>query len=551
MTRVLIVTGGHLSVKDRSLYHALRKQAASFRASSGAWLDVTYKVIGAETLIALRREQQSVAFRFAPYREAVTRYFADERNYEVPELGEAILATLLEAEGVGWEAATFAELFSDRALRERLLDRCDCVFASSTLLRDLSELEPLVAVLKRPQNRVVVGGALVTLLAERWLHNPDIDLVAAGYGEMLVPALVAWIRSGFTRLTPPPGGRLEERGNTPILYSGVPADHSLDELITPDWRLLERYHGQPYPMVHYDSMRGCPHRCAFCSYPYLFDDRVCRFKSAARIAEEWSRYAAHGVLFVTCLDSTFTALKGRLQDLCEGLIDRGSPVRWICYARGDDLTDPEVCALMRRAGCIQVQIGVESGNPRILENMNKRCALDQSHRAVQNCRRAGIASFVTLILGFPGETPATIRDSYDFVRSAEPDFTYPTPFTTRVEKIPILSPESRARFGIRTAGMDRSSAPYWRHNTMSCEEVGHWQQWFLRRIMLDRATLDCSLFYKGMLTYRPEDRQALLDFQYHVATHHPVLRALFAGVGQWVRGNLERAVHQAFEQPAA
>jgi len=181
--------------------------------------------------------------------------------------------------------------------------------------------------------------------------------------------------------------------------------------------------------------------------------------------------------------------------------------------------------------------------------MAKRCSLADSHAAVENCRQAGIASFVTIIIGFPGETPATIRDSYAFIRSAQPDFAYPTPFTTRVEAIPVLDEAHRQRFGLRTAGGSRSSAPYWRHHTMSCEEVGEWQHWFIRRMMLDRAALECSLFYKGMLSYRLQDRSALLDFQYDAATHHPLLRTVFGGVGLWVRSRLEQDVDRVFGAP--
>ncbi len=544
--RVLIITGGLLSVKDRSVVAALKKQIASYRASSAAWLDAYYKVIGAENLIALRRFQRSRAFRAAPYRAQVERYFADDRHHDAPELAEVVLATLLEAEGLGWEATTVTDLFADEALRERLLGSCGCVFVSSTLLRDLSELQPLVALVKRAHNHVVVGGALATLLADRWEPNPYVDLVAAGYGERLVPSLAAWIRSGYTTLEPPPGGRLEQRGGTPILRSGVPASHHLDALPTPDWQLAERYHRQRFPMVHYESMRGCPHNCRFCSYPYLFDDRLCRFKSAERIVQEWLGYAAHGVRWVMCLDSTFTVPRKRLRKVCEGLIDAGSPLRWICYARGDDLAEPGLCELMARAGCHQVQIGVESGSATILANMDKRCSLEQSHAGIANCRRAGISSFVTVILGFPGETPATIRDSYAFIRDAAPDFAYPTPFTTRVEFMPILQPEHRERFGLRTAGGSHSGAPYWRHDSMSCEEVGHWQHWFLRQMMLDRAALECSLFYKGMLTYHPRDRETLLDFQRDVAQSQSGLRALFAGLRHLTSARLEREVRRTF-----
>ena len=541
---VLIVSGPHVSVKDRSVWHAVRKQAASFRASSGAWLDVTFKLTGAEHLLALRRFRGSAAYCAAPYREAVDRYFADARLFDPPELAEVVLATLLEAEGLPYRAATFGELYEDEGLRRRLLEECGCVLASTTLLRDLSELESLVAPLRRPGNRVVVGGALATLLAPTWPGLPSVDLVAAGPGEPLVPVLARWIRSGYRDLEPPPGGRIETVGGTPILRAGPPPGRSLDGLPTPDWRLAERLHGRRFPVIHHESVRGCPFRCAFCSYPYLFDDTVCRRKSAARVAEEWGAYARQGVTHVSCLDSTFTHPRERVAELCERLLADGTRLQWICYGRADDLADPALCRLMARAGCLQVQVGVESGSPEILRAMNKRCSPQAAVAALGACREAGISTFVTVIVGFPGETPATVRETYALLREARPDFAYPTPLTTRVETIPMLTPAGRAALGLRTAELGRSAAPYWRHATMSCEEAAHWQRSMLRWMIDDRVALDSSLFYQGMLSYRLEDREALLDFQRDVARAYPLLRRVF-GAARYLAGRrLERDVER-------
>lgn len=543
--RVLIVTGGFLTVKDRSIYHALKRQIAAVKASSAPWYDLHLKAVAAGELLPLRRHLKSLALRLAPYRQTVLDYFTDDRIFEAPELSEVLLATLLEAEGIAWEASTFTELLTDAEHRERLLQRCSCIFACTTMLRDLSEMDPLIRALKRPHNRIVAGGALVSLLGASWQGDIPLDLLAVGHGELLVPAIATWIRSGFSELVPPPRGRLEHHGGVPVMFSGVPDDRSLDALPPPDWRLAERCHGRRYPMVHYESVRGCPFRCTFCSFPYLFGDTRVRYKSAGRVAEDWANYAARGARFINCLDSNFTVPKKRLVQLCERLIDLGSPVRWICYARGSELADEQICWLMQRAGCHQVQIGVESANPQILANMNKRCSVEDNARALVNCRRAGICSFVTLIVGFPGETPTTVRENLDFLRETGPDFAYGSPFITRVEAVPVLSAASRDRFGLQTTGGSRSSSPYWRHRTMSCEEVGHWQRWLHRKMMLERISLQATLFYQGMLDYRRSMRDDLLDFQYHAATDHPLLAGLLGGLSLWTQGRLRRDVDRA------
>jgi anaerobic magnesium-protoporphyrin IX monomethyl ester cyclase len=568
---VLIVTGGLVTMRERSFVRAVQRQLASHRASRGGWLDLQIKLRIGEELMAQQAFLRGRELRRKPYRDAALGYFGSDRTFDTPELTEVVLMTLLAAEGIEYEAATYAELHADPGRRERLLDACDVVFASTTLLRDLSELAPLIAMLRRPgnepANKIVCGGALASLVQADLGRVSDrndragaagapsaadidgIDVWAVGHGELLVPALAAWMRSGYRELAPPPGGRVEQRcasaarSGVTVLWSGQPPGHSLDALPRPDWSLAERYHGRRMPMVFYESVRGCPYRCSFCNYPYLFDDTRFRYKSAERIAGDWASYAAGGAEYVTCLDSLFTMPRQRLVALCEQLIARDVRIRWVCYARADDLSDIDVCRLMRRAGCIQVQIGIESGNQGQLDRMNKRATVTQGLRALANCHETGITTFISLILGYPGETEATLRDSLDFVREARPDFVYLSPFMTRIESVPVLSEASRKRFGLVTAGGLGSSAPYWRHDTMcSSELAGRWST-FMRAVIRERCALDGGLFYRGMLGYqRGRDRDALLAFQRDCLDALSGMRRLLAPVHAYVQRRVDADV---------
>jgi hypothetical protein len=528
-----------LSTQEPSILKALGKQLASFKASSGAWLDVQFKVQGAEAVLGGRMHRKSRAFKKAPYREAVERFFGQIAGVDAPELTEVSLATLLKAEGLAFEVTTYAQIYADEALRTRLLTECDCVFASTTLLRDLSEMRPLVAMLKRPHNRVVAGGALGGILHSQWPGCEGLDVLAIGYGEMLVPALAAWIKSDYKTLTPPPTGRVLQTEGTTLLYSGVPESKDLDFLPAPDWALAESYHGRKFRLVHYESVRGCPYRCSFCNYPYLFDDTKFRYRSAARIAEDWARIAALGVEYISCLDSLFTMPKKRLVELCNLLIERDIRVKWVCYARANDLAEIETCELMKRAGCHQVQIGYESGSQAQLDHMNKRNTVEQNQRAIANCRKVGITSLATIIIGFPGETEETLRETFERFKEMPPDIYHMAPFNTRVEYVPILSPESRSRFGLKTVSGGRSSAPYWKHDSMSCTEVAGHVEWIGRRIAEEKIALEGTLFYEGLLGFDARDREALLEFQKDVYTKHPLARRIFSRLNAWVQRKLD------------
>jgi len=547
--RVLVVTGGWLTGQEGSLFQMARKVWTQQRAAEDAWLDLAVKAVLAEPVLAARLEKLSLPFRDRALRSTVRTVFADRANAEAPSLTEVILCTLLHRAGLSYDRMELGDLVDKPAETERKLAAASCVFLSSTYLHDLSELEPAVHRLKRPHNRIVVGGALAGILHDVWNGMPEVDILAIGYGERLIDSLAAWLRSGGQTLEPPPGGRLIRKGPTTFLYSGVPAELSLDGLQEADWELAMTDHGKRFRMAYYESVRGCPYRCNFCNYPYLFDDTKFRVKSAGRIADDWERLAALGVEHVTCLDSLFTMPRPRLRELCRLLLDRDIRVRWICYARADDLADEETVVLMKEAGAQQVQIGIESGDPVLLDNMDKACTVESNAQALANCRRHGLTTIVSLIVGFPGETEESLERTYRFLAATPPDFYFLATFSTRVAGVPLLRPENRERFGLRVRAGLRTMSPYWEHATMSCADVSRHVRALDRRLMRDRIALNAAVFYPALLAYTPEHREPLLAFQQRAATRHRVLTTVFDGIHGWIGRRLSRAVRERLGKP--
>ena len=525
LPRVLILSGGVITPKEKSFSTLLRKQAGQWREGKHHWLELKVKANVGEPVLIHEKHRRKVTrpdrWRRhteelpAELRDGLHEFLTSNRNFETPELTEVSLASLIAKEGIPYDLATYDDLYSGAGAFPDKLDRCDVVFASSTFLRDLSELNPIISRLKRRHNRIVVGGALMGSIHGQWSGHEAVDIVAIGYGEMLVPALADWMKSGFSRIEAPATGRIEEKELSTFVFSGSPPTLSLDFIEKPDWRRSEADHAARYDMINYESVRGCPYRCAFCNYPYLFDDFKFRTKSAAKMAQDWLDYKAeHPHLeYITCLDSLFTIPKARLLEFCQILIDHGSPVKWICYARADDLADEEVVDMMVRAGAIQVQIGIETANAEILKNMNKRVDMETNGRALDNCRKYGLTSVVTLIVGFPGETESTVRETLEFLRAHPCDFHFVATFSTRVEGVPVLSDAMKARFDLISMDTLYTVAPYWDHATMDCFEATQWSRWLGMTLIEEKISLDAASFYRGILTYRPEYLPWLLEFQ--------------------------------------
>jgi radical SAM superfamily enzyme YgiQ (UPF0313 family) len=529
---VLVITGGLLNEKETSPWRALCKQAAQWRASESAWLDLKSKAVIGES-IALAGWHRLVAGRRLP--KEAREYFSYTENADVPELTEVVLTTLLRTEGIPYEIATIDDVFhNDRSMRAKIA-ASSLVFLSATLLRDLGEVEPILQRITRTHNRIVLGGALASILAEAGDGISGVDVIAVGYGEILVPILAEYLRSGFNTLSAPPPVSIERRRHSVVLRSGVPASRSLDGLITPDWFGAARDHGCRFPLVHYESVRGCPYRCSFCNYPYLFDDEKFRYKSARKIADDWERYRDElGVEFISCLDSLFTMPRRRLTALCDELVRRKIGVKWICYARASDLADRDVAAMMRDAGAHQVQIGIESGDPQILINMNKQCSVEENAMALDNCRSVGLTSVVSLVVGFPGETDGSLATTYRFLHDHPPDFYFLAIFSTRVAGVPVLNEANRARFGLHVDSNPRTVAPYWRHSSMSAADVGRHVRRLNRELIENRVALNAATFYSGLLRYSVAQRDALLDFQRASVNDHPLLGHGFDLLHGWI-----------------
>ncbi|HUT90079.1 MAG TPA: radical SAM protein [Thermoguttaceae bacterium] len=263
-----------------------------------------------------------------------------------------------------------------------------------------------------PESHLTIGGPHVSALAREWLdHYPAFDTVVIGEGEATVVELAERLRDRQpTDDVPGTAYRRSDADHAPRLAPARPLVADLDALARP-WE-------------HFDygfliTSRGCPGRCTFCCSPKLWGPKI-RFRSAENVLEELEELVARrGHRFLNVKDDTFTANKKRALAICRGIAERGLVFRWVCDTRVD-LVDPETLAAMRRAGCVRLNLGVESGNPEILRNLNKRIELDQVRKVTADARDLGLDVRFYLIVGSRGETPETVYQTLEFVDQTGP-----------------------------------------------------------------------------------------------------------------------------------
>ncbi len=256
----------------------------------------------------------------------------------------------------------------------------------------------------------VFGGVGATFLWRHLLtHFPQIDYVVVGEGEFtflgLVEALAGDRKQSLSGIK-----GLAYRNGKEVIHTGPPdLIEDLDRLPDP-----ARY----FSCQHVAISRGCPQNCTFCGSPAFWGRRV-RFHSADYFVRQLRLLYEKGVRFFYVSDDTFTLKKALAISVCRAIIREKLSITWAAISRVD-LVDEEILYWMRRAGCVQISYGVESGSDEIREKLNKRISREQIIRAFAQTIRHGIMARAYFIYGSPGENDDTIQASLDLIEEIKP-----------------------------------------------------------------------------------------------------------------------------------
>lgn len=273
-----------------------------------------------------------------------------------------------------------------------------------------------------PDAVTVWGGPHVSFDDQDILHNhPWVDVVVRGEGEETLVEVVDRLKrgKGFDAV---PG--ITWRGGDGNLNRNPPRPfrEDLDQLPRPAWHLLRisQYSafGDGASVI---TSRGCPHRCVFCVGRKMIGAKG-RFRNPAAVVDEMEALVNLGFRRIRVEDDLFTYRRDRALTVCKELDRRRLSLRWRAYARVDTV-DPEILKWMRKTGCERVLFGAESGSPEILTRIRKGITPEQTRLAVEMTRREGIGVLASFVLGLPGETPQTLRQTLEFAESLKVPYT--------------------------------------------------------------------------------------------------------------------------------
>jgi radical SAM PhpK family P-methyltransferase len=399
---------------------------------------------------------------------------ANFKSGDIPNLAAVYLTNYLRRRSFKAEYINLFQHEKEKLIHYLAQDPL-CVAITTTFYVVNLPVNEMVEFIRRHNSKVkiVVGGPLISNHARNndshafraTLDDMGADIyVVEGQGEETLAGVIKALKHG---------GSLSEVPNLVYFEDGklqrtrvVPENSSLDEEHI-DWRSFRDE--DLGSTIQTRTARSCAFKCSFCNYPTRAG--ALSLASIETVASELDSMLALGnVKNVVFIDDTFNVPFPRFKDLCRMMIEKRAGFNWFSYFRCSN-SDEEAIELMAKSGCKGVFLGIESGSPAILANMNKAATIEKYSKGIEMLRAYGIMTFASFIVGFHGETDETVAETIDFIKENKPDY-YRAQMWYCEPGTPVQL--QRAKYNIEGEGF------VWSHNTMdSLEAMDHIDRLFL------------------------------------------------------------------------
>jgi anaerobic magnesium-protoporphyrin IX monomethyl ester cyclase len=273
---------------------------------------------------------------------------------------------------------------------------------------------------QNPTCPLVWGGIHPTLLPKQTARNDFVDIVVRGEGELIIKDLAYAIATNHP---------LDEVAGITYTFKGAIKNNPDGKIINLDkipiilpYDLLEmdKYPSFKSGRFHIQTSRGCPHRCGFC-YNTNFNKNQWRGKSAKRVLDE-IEYILNmfpDIKIIDPIDDNVFVDKGRVAEICVGLLERNLKVQWRANCRFDYMStyDKEFLELLAKSGCVEVDFGGESGSDRLQRLICKDVTAEQMLQSLEHLKlwAPSIEPYVSWMSGLPSETDQDLEQTFNLM----------------------------------------------------------------------------------------------------------------------------------------
>ena len=342
-----------------------------------------------------------------------------DRRYKTVHLGLGYLAAFARQHHDDLEFTVLDTRVATRKETRQFFERRFDLIAMTVFSPVYFEVKALYSRIRaeHPGTPLCLGGPYVTTIREEIMKETPADFAIYGEGEVTFSELIGHLRGGKKKEDIAGLIWLSEQGEV-IRNPERERIAQLDSIPFPAYDLFPM---DRYPLHRMVTSRGCPYSCAWCNSSSVWGYSY-RRRSTQNVLEEIdllvSRYGKKIFVFG---DNTFNVDLDWVDDLCGKLIASDLRILWSVSMRAENMT-PEIAARMKKAGCYNVAIGVESANNEILRHMRKTVDIGAIGKGIRMMKDAGIEVLTQYVIGSPHDTLETVKESIEFARTSGSDY---------------------------------------------------------------------------------------------------------------------------------
>lgn len=309
------------------------------------------------------------------------------------------------------------ELLDTRVAKEKECnDFLESKFDGIGLTASSQVFEEAVDIAKQYKNKfpdvpVFLGGSHVSTVGKEAIKGFPFDFAVYGEGEITFNEIILYLKG--KKLLKDIDGLIYKNEKGEIIKN-PPRQiiKDINEIPFPDFSVFPN---ERYPQHRLTTSRGCPYQCVFCNSHSIWTNRW-RKRSAKNIFDEINQILDnYGRKTINFNDDSFNIDLNRINEFCNYLIENQTGILWSTAVRADRIT-PEVAAKMKQAGCYAVSVGIESANNEMLKRMKKHTTKEKIYNGIQVFRNAGIDVTGQFMIGNPGDTLETVKESIEFAK---------------------------------------------------------------------------------------------------------------------------------------
>ena len=346
-------------------------------------------------------------------------------------MGPAYVATALKNAGYEFDVIDIeSHRYSEQELEDLLGRKPYDVVLMGAMVSGYKYIKKVAEIARRtnPAAVIVAGNSVASSIHEHLLTHTAVDVAVKGEGDITTVKLLRAIEKKIPFADIPGIAFLDDERVVDTSFEEIIDD--LDSIPLVDWEIFDMPFylskaiqdvPEPYPLPKeqlqafvVNTARGCPFRCTFCYH--VFQYTKYRHRSPHSILKEITALQErYGVNYINFFDELTFFSKEQADEFAAAVFTSGLKFFWNADIRGNMFSEDDLDLLTRlkEAGCLSFGYSLESANEDILRHMNKKITVDGFKRQKRALDKAGITSFTSLVLGYPEETPETLKETFD------------------------------------------------------------------------------------------------------------------------------------------